>query len=72
MSENDDTQRLKDACVVLIEHFDSVQIFCTRHEPEEEGGTIHAAWGAGNWFARFGQISEWMVKQDETTRKGVE
>lgn len=55
----------------LGEHFDTVQIFATRHESGEEGGTINMAYGAGNWFARYGQIREWLIKADERTKQFV-
>jgi hypothetical protein len=65
---DDDLSRVQDALNTLSEHFDSVHIFATRHEPEIEDGTVSVNRGVGNWFARFGQISEWMVKQDESSR----
>lgn len=69
MSEDADLQRLKDACMKLGEHFGTVQIFTTRFaDSTEEDGTVNAAWGIGNWFARYGQIKSWQVKQDEITR----
>jgi len=59
---------LDDALKVLGEHFDSVQIFCSRHESTLEDGTVLACKGIGNWYARYGQVQEWIVKQDEVTR----
>jgi hypothetical protein len=53
---------------VLSEHFDSVQVFATRHEPTD-GGTINVNFGAGNWFARKGQVGEWLIKADERSRE---
>ena len=48
----------------LMEHFDTVQIFVTRHRPgDAEGDTITADFGNGNWFARFGQIILWTENQ---------
>lgn len=55
----------------LGEHFDTVHVFVTRHEPTTEGGTIGLGIGAGNWFSRYGQIKEWVIKQDEQTRLNV-
>lgn len=52
----------------LGEHFDTVQVFCTRHEPGSDDGTVTVAFGTGNWFGRYGQVREWVVKQDEFTR----
>ena len=48
----------------LMEHFDTVQIFATRHRPgDAEGSTITADFGNGNWFARYGQIILWSENQ---------
>jgi hypothetical protein len=46
-----------------MEHFDTVQIFATRHV-DSETGTVGAQHGEGNWYARRGQVAEWLVKQD--------
>lgn len=70
-AREDDLKRVQDACQVLIEHFDTVQIFCTRHEPEVENGTINVNYGEGNWFARYGLVHEWMTRQDERTRQHI-
>lgn len=45
----------------LMEHFDSVHIFCTRHDGTE--GTLNADYGNGNWYARYGQIELWIQNQ---------
>lgn len=68
MNRDEDTERVDVALNSLSEHFDSVQIFVTRHEPAEEDGTIHTAKGVGNWFCRYGQVKEWLIAQDERTR----
>ncbi len=68
---DEDMELLKRAAESLGEHFDTVQIFATRHEPEVEDGTISASWGVGNWFTRYGQTQEWIIKANERTRKGV-
>ena len=52
----------------LIEMFDSVQVFCVRHDPANADGTIAVQIGAGNWFSRCGQVREWLVMQDEHSR----
>jgi len=73
MSEKDaDLDRVKMAAESLGEHFDSVQIFVTRHEPENEGGTVNVAWSVGNWFTRYGQVREWLIKADERTKKHIQ
>lgn len=70
-SQDADVALLKDAAEKLSEHFDSVMIFATRYESNLDGGTINVHWGEGNWFARYGQIMTWLVKQDEQTRIDV-
>jgi len=69
-TEDPDLDMLKRHCAQLAEHFDTVHIFVTRHAPQE-GGTVNATWGLGNWFARRGQVAEWMTKADESTRPEV-
>ena len=66
--EEQDIQRLVEHSDQLAEHFDTVQIFCTRHEAGKEDGTVAVNQGAGNWFARVGQVKEWIVKKDEEAR----
>ena len=61
--EADDIDRVRRAAVLLMEHFDTVQIFATRHV-DDDTGTVSVQWGGGNWFARRGQIGEWVLKQD--------
>lgn len=64
---NDDVEIIRKAVDQLGEHFDSVQIFCTRHEGAE--GTGRYAIGGGNWFARYGQIVYWLHQQQEDARQ---
>jgi hypothetical protein len=68
MSEDVDMKRIQDALDSLSEHYDSVHIFATRHEAETEKGTVSVQKGFGNWFARFGQVREWLLKQDEYSK----
>lgn len=49
----------------LREHFDTVQIFVTREEPEKTKETITVQKGSGNWFARYGQVRLWMLREEE-------
>lgn len=69
MSEKSDVEMVRKHVQALGEHFDTVQIFCTRHEPFEKDGTISVNLGEGNWHARYGQVAEWMIKQDCYIRK---
>jgi len=63
-----DIEMVKKHAEALGEHFDSVQIFTTRHEPTTAGGTATVQYGVGNYYARYGQAREWVLKQDEWTR----
>lgn len=76
MSEKDiDMERVKRACADLGEHFDCCQIFVQRfqHGPDDdpEAGTVNINWGSGNYFARSGQIREWIIKQNERAKEDV-
>lgn len=53
----------------LGEHFDSVQIFCTRHDPARADGTVAVQLGVGNWYARYGHITDWIARQDWERRE---
>ena len=67
MNQNDKDKEydlVKKACQELGEHFDSVQIFVSRHEQGIEDGTLDASWGVGNFFSRYGQIKFWLLKQE--------
>jgi hypothetical protein len=66
-----DLARLRAHAEQLGEHFDTVQIFVTRHEHGQLEGTVNCAWGTGSYFTRSGQIREWIVKQDERARAEV-
>ncbi len=65
-----DLKRCEDAARALGEYFDTVHIFVTRHESCRDG-TVNIQWGQGNWFARKGQISEWLLREEEDTREHV-
>lgn len=50
----------------LSEHFDSVQIFVTRHDGES-GSTLGVNLGEGNWYARRGHVEDWLTAIDNVT-----
>jgi hypothetical protein len=54
-----DLNRLKQATGALREHFDTVQIFATRCD-DSGHNTMHCFHGAGNWFARYGQVKSFI------------
>lgn len=61
-----DEQYLDKALDVLREHFDTVQIFATRHEASQNG-TLHFDCGFGNYYARIGQLDIWLREQKENS-----
>lgn len=64
----DNEQELVDHCKdKLLEHFDSVQIFVTRHSGQD-GDTAGYESGGGNFYARLGQVREWIGLQDQYQR----
>lgn len=62
--KEDDEKRIAEAMNTLSEHFDTVQIFVTRHEPGALDGTIAACRGVGNWYARIGYVKEWILQRE--------
>ena len=75
---NDETEK-KDSKVKLVEdhvarlseHFDSVQIFVTKHDNAAYNGTRNINWGTGNWFARYGQVMEWLKRTENEIKEGT-
>lgn len=61
-SAETDIAMLRRAAAVLAENFDTVQIFCSRHLGDD--GTVGVKYGTGNWFARIGQVKEWVNGED--------
>lgn len=67
-SDKADTAALNRALDTLIERFETVTIFATKHETEDSSSYCV---GRGNWFARYGQVRNWLIKREEETRCGV-
>jgi len=42
---------------VLMKHFDAASVFVTRQDGDL---TVGGAFGRGNWYARKGQVVEWI------------
>ena len=55
---------LKNQCRVLLQSFDTVQIFCTKHEAGDDPQTFEYNTGDGNFMARYGQIRAWLLHED--------
>jgi hypothetical protein len=73
---SDDEKLIDRHLAMLMEHFDAVQIFCTRNVPDasEPGGggvTFNFARGLGNWFSRYGHVVDWLTKQDQRSRNEI-
>jgi hypothetical protein len=63
--EDADIQRVQKHIDALREFFDTVQVFCSRQEPDD---TISVQMGSGNWHARYGQVSEWLLREEQRSR----
>lgn len=63
-----DLDKIKASLDQLGEHFDTVQIFATKHDGGDDGATHSFHKGIGNWWARFGQVVEWVTKSKEDAR----
>lgn len=57
-----------DAGAKLLEHVDAVRIFVTFHDGDKSI-TKSYTHGAGNFYAQLGIVSEWLLRQEEQTRK---
>lgn len=48
----------------LSEHCDAVTIFISRRREFGRDGTLRAVFGAGNWYARYGQVKQWIIAEE--------
>lgn len=74
MTEDDDCEDiklLKAAAKSLGEHFDNVQIFANRCDDRADC-TRHVHSGYGNYFARYGQVEQWVDAQRALNATGAE
>jgi hypothetical protein len=55
---------IKNQIKILMASFDTIQIFATKYDPTT-GATSHFSSGDGNYFARYGQVCEWLVREDQ-------
>lgn len=56
--EERDLNVVKKHTALMMEHFDSVQIFATRYDGTV--GTVRVSYGGGNFFARYGLAKLWV------------
>lgn len=56
---------IKNHVKAMLPYFDTVQVFCTKYHEEETGYTSHFSHGTGNYLARYGQVKEWIVKEEK-------
>jgi hypothetical protein len=68
--KNEDLERIDRHVFQLSEHYDTVHIFVTRNDGDKDQ-TRCANRGSGNWCARFGQISEWVIYENERIRQAA-
>ena len=54
----------------LMEHFDSVRIFVTKHDGPTDISQETSV-GAGNFYAQYGQIRSWIDQMDQADRNQV-
>jgi hypothetical protein len=60
------TKVLRSHAAQLGEHFPSVLIVVTVHDPDN--GTHLRSETEGNWFACYGSVKEWVTREEEKTR----
>ena len=67
MPELTDLELLEAVIKTLIENsdFDTVQIFATKHHGGDNTDSI--ASGTGNFYARKGQVSQWLIDVESDT-----
>jgi hypothetical protein len=61
--------KVMEALETLREHFDSCHICCTRYyRTDGSGFTDTISFGSGNYSARYGSLSETVIKMEEDMR----
>lgn len=56
----------------VMEHVDSVQVFINKKATDGEDGTRFISKGRGNWFARYGHVKNWTIREEHGTRMDME
>jgi hypothetical protein len=64
-AEHQEKSELIQSLIESIEdRFNTIQVFTTSHDPAT-GETTYIGMGTGNFYARIGQIDEWLRMQKE-------
>lgn len=53
----------------LAGHFDSVSVFVTYTLPDRPDSTFSITRHAGNFFARYGIVKEWIMREEESIKE---
>lgn len=64
MNKDEITKIVDQKCAEIAEHVDTVQIFVTMHDGGEKITGCYEA-GIGNFYARQGQVQEWLTIQSQ-------
>ena len=59
-----DLELLEGLKAKLLEHFDTVQIFVTKHDGQKDD-TEAIRVGGGNFYARCGQVRQWLAAMEQ-------
>lgn len=62
-SECEEVKRLDKIVDDLQEHWEHIQIFVCRANPDDPNQIQTLSRGKGNWYARYGQIELWTQSQ---------
>lgn len=58
---------VREAVSRISEHADAVTVFVTKRMENGKDGTWRMAFGAGNWYTRYGQIKHWCIQEEKIT-----
>lgn len=57
----------------VMVHVDSAQLFVTVHnEDGDDTETVCVSRGRGNWYARYGHVRTWSLRQDAEAAVGAD
>lgn len=71
MLESDYRDIVTKAVDSLGEHFDTIHIFATVHDPSSDGGTVNVSAGVGNWLTRYGQVKDFVIRTEQHAKCDV-